>query len=170
MTVKQTIIVAKSSQSVIGHQGKIPWHMPGDLTYFKQVTMGKPMIMGHKTWLSLGKPLPGRQHIVLSRQCHHHDHPDVTFVSSYQAAIDLVNSFEEVMIIGGQQVYQLALEQASRLHLTEIHGDFPGDTYFPHWQEKEWKLTSKTRVEKDASNPCDRTHFLYQRIESTSHE
>jgi dihydrofolate reductase len=134
---KLSIIVATSQNRVIGDNNQLPWHISADLKRFKAITMGKPIVMGRKTWQSLGRPLPGRDNVVLSR--------DVTFkaqdcfvFSSLQQVIDSYLDTEEIMIIGGNAIYQLALPLAQKLYVTEIHRDYEGDTYFPELAD-EWR-------------------------------
>ena len=120
----------------IGLAGRMPWHLPAELQHFKRVTMGKSIIMGRKTWQAIGRPLPGRQNIVISRN------PAflarfVDLVGSLEEAIDLAES-DEVMVIGGGQVYELALLQAQRMILTLIDIEPEADTWFPAWDDKEW--------------------------------
>ncbi len=136
-----SIIVAASANNVIGVQGELPWRLPDDLRRFKQLTMGKPIVMGRRTYESLGRPLPGRQNIVITRQpgfaaagC------DV--VASPAAALAAAREAAEIMIIGGSQVYELFLPKAGRLYLTRVLADVEGDAYFPDINEREWKLSA----------------------------
>ena len=133
-----SLIVARASNGVIGKDNQLPWHLPADLQHFKAITMGKPIVMGRKTFESIGRPLPGRQNIVVTRN------PDfmssgITVVHSVEAAIAAANKTEEIMIIGGTELYKLSLPLAGRIYLTDIQQDFDGDAHFPslgsQWRE-----------------------------------
>lgn len=136
-----TLIAALDRNRGIGFEGDMPWRLPGELKHFKETTMGKPIVMGRKTWESIARVLPGRQNIVISRQ------------SSYQASgCDVVTSLEaalaaatgnEVMIIGGGILYTQALPLAERMVLTLVDGEYPADTWFPKWQSKQWDEVSR---------------------------
>ncbi len=137
------IIVARASNGVIGKGNDLPWHLPEDLAYFKRTTLGKPVIMGRKTWDSifgrLGKALPGRRNIVLTRKPGW-SAPGVECANSLEAALALCSDQPEVFVIGGEQLYAQALEKANLVYLTQIDQTFEGDAYFPslsslHWEE-----------------------------------
>jgi dihydrofolate reductase len=133
-----SLIVARASNGVIGKDNQLPWHLPADLKYFKAVTMGKPIVMGRKTFQSIGRPLPGRQNIVVTRNPDF-DSNGITVVHSVEAAIAAANQAAEIMLIGGTELYKLSLPLVDRIYLTEIHQDFDGDAHFPllnsQWQE-----------------------------------
>jgi dihydrofolate reductase len=133
-----SLIVARASNGVIGKDNQLPWHLPADLKYFKAVTMGKPIVMGRKTFQSIGRPLPGRQNIVVTRNPDF-DSNGITVVHSVEAAIAAANQVAEIMLIGGTELYKLSLPLVDRIYLTEIHQDFDGDAHFPllnsQWQE-----------------------------------
>jgi len=133
------LIVARARNGVIGKDNAMPWKIPGEQAYFKRVTMGHPIIMGRRTWESIGRPLPGRRNIVVSRNPGFAAHGAET-VSSLDAAIARCAGAAEAFIIGGAELYRLALPRAGRLLITEIDHDFEGDTFFPApdpalWQE-----------------------------------
>jgi dihydrofolate reductase len=142
--VDVAIIVAQSSNRVIGNNNELPWHLPEDLKYFKQVTMGKPIVMGRKTYDSIGRPLPGRKNIVITRQSGW-SAEGVDSVSSLSAAIERAKNhaferqIEEIMIIGGAQIYSEALPLADKLYLTQVHDNVEGDAYFPEFTEGDWQ-------------------------------
>ena len=141
-----SIIVAMSSNRVIGRDGGMPWHLPGDLKYFKSVTMGKPIIMGRKTFESIGKALPGRLNIVISRTEQYWPQ-GITGVDSLETALTVASatSPEEIMIIGGGSIYREALPLADQIYLTEIAAVIEGDTYFPELNTAEWaEISSQT--------------------------
>lgn len=149
-----SIIVAMANNRVIGKDNDMPWHLPADLKHFKDVTLGKPIIMGRKTYESIGRPLPGRKNIVLSR--------DTNFrlegcdnVSSLEEALSLVDDVEEVMIIGGGHLYTQALSQADKLYLTFIDLDVDGDTQFPDYSHLNLDEIKRIKHHKDEKNPYD---------------
>ncbi|WP_408634214.1 type 3 dihydrofolate reductase [Paraferrimonas haliotis] len=126
---------------VIGFENQMPWHLPEDLKHFKATTMGKPVVMGRKTFESIGRPLPGRLNIVISRQ-NDYAPEGVTVASSVEQAIELANQdveLDELMIIGGGQLYKMMLPFAERLYLTHIDLQVEGDTRFPEWDDGSWQ-------------------------------
>ncbi|MDE8651643.1 dihydrofolate reductase [Novosphingobium album (ex Liu et al. 2023)] len=131
------LIYARAANGTIGRDGALPWHIPADLKRFKALTMGKPMIMGRKTFASFPKPLPGRRHIVLTRDSHWRA-PGAEIAHSLAEALALAGD-GEVAVIGGAEVYAAFLPLARRIELTEIHADYPGDTHMPalgaEWRE-----------------------------------
>ncbi len=138
-----SMIAAMAHDRIIGYKDQLPWHCPADLKRFKQLTMGKPIIMGRKTHLSIGKPLPGRRNIVLSRQV---DCPKTTgcdYFHDLQTALSSCDC-DEVMIIGGASIYDQCLPLANRLYLTLIDTKVKGDTSFPQWQDNEWQVSHRS--------------------------
>ncbi|MGE7988035.1 dihydrofolate reductase [Lysinibacillus fusiformis] len=129
-----SLIVAHDDNQVIGYNNGMPWHLPGDLQYFKNKTMGKPMIMGRKTFESIGRPLPGRHNIVITRDENYHAE-GIETVTSLEEAIAIAGDVEEIMIIGGEQIFRLSMEMADRLYITKINHSFQGDTFFPSYAE-----------------------------------
>lgn len=132
-----SIIAAMDRNRLIGNKNQLPWHLPADFAHFKAITMGKPIIMGRKTFESIGKPLPGRINIVLSRN------PEIQFdgvvcVSSFEDAINAVSDAEEVMVIGGSTLYEMLLPQVDRMYITYVDGEFTGDAWFPEFDEQQW--------------------------------
>ena len=138
-----SLIVAVSRNGVIGVDNQLPWHLPDDLRYFKSVTMGKPLIMGRKTHESIGRPLPGRANIVLTRD-RQWTAEGVVVVNDLDAAIAAAkracdaSHVDEVMIIGGEQIYKMTLDTAHRLYLTEVDADVEGDAFFPAVDTQQW--------------------------------
>lgn len=132
-----SIIVATDERGAIGRDGGLPWHLPDDLKRFKAMTMGKPIVMGRKTWESIGKPLPGRHNIVITRQAGF-EVPGVTVVASLDEALRAADDVPEVCIIGGAEIYRLALPRADLIHLTRVHAVVDADTYFPQLGAGEW--------------------------------
>lgn len=166
--MKLSMIVAAAQNRVIGRDNALPWYLPNDLKYFKQTTLGKPIIMGRKTYESIGKPLPGRTNIVITRQTDYQ--PDgVKVVHSVAEARDLAESVclidgqEEAMIMGGAEIYTLALPDADRLYLTEVHADVDGDAYFPEYDKTEWKEISREDFSAEGSNPYNYSFVVYDK-------
>ncbi len=132
-----SIITAMDRNRLIGNKNQLPWHLPADFAHFKSVTMGKPIIMGRKTYESIGKPLPGRTNIVLSRN------PDfqiegVVCVNSIEDAVAAVPDADEIMIIGGSTIYEMLLPHVDRLYITYVDAEFEGDAWFPEIDSKQW--------------------------------
>jgi dihydrofolate reductase len=144
-----SLIAALARNRVIGIENRLPWHLPEDLRYFKTTTQGKPVIMGRKTYDSIGRPLPGRHNIVLTRDgCWQAD--GVTVVHDLDAALQAAGNVPEVFLIGGATLYAEALPKADRLYLTEIDADFVGDAMFPAWPHESFTLVSaETHQGKD---------------------
>lgn len=141
--MKLALIVAQGLNRVIGHQNRLPWYLPEDLKYFKQVTLGKPVIMGRKTYESIGKPLPGRTNIVITRDAQW-SAPGVKVVASLQAAIELgeaqalIDGVDEAIVMGGAQIYEQALPLVDRLYLTQVEASPEGDAFFPPLDMTQW--------------------------------
>ena len=157
-----SLIAAMADERVIGYQGVMPWHLPADLAWFKQQTLSKPIVMGRKTWDSIGRALPGRQNIVVSRSTSFSP-SGAQCVESPQAAIAAVSAASEIMIIGGAQIYQHFLPQATRLYLTLIHATFTGDTFFPDYTQYEWREISRIEHAPDTKNPYPYTFLILER-------
>ena len=159
-----SIIVAASTNNVIGMQGALPWKISDDLKRFKALTMGKPIVMGRLTWESIGRPLPGRQNIVVTRQSDlSADGCDV--VASPTAALAAAGDAEDIMVIGGSQIYDLFLPKAGRLYLTRVHIDVEGDAFFPDIAEDIWKIVD---LEEHAATELNQFSFefrTYERID-----
>lgn len=134
----------------IGLNGRMPWHLPSELQHFKQATMGKTIVMGRKTWQSIGRPLPGRQNIVISRN-RKFKASGADVADSLSAAVEISTS-DEVMVIGGGQLYALALPIAQRMILTLIDIEPEADTWFPEWDSKQWHKTDERRFGVDERN------------------
>jgi dihydrofolate reductase len=156
--MKISLIVAVSRNGVIGIDNQLPWHLPEDLKYFKSVTMGKPIIMGRKTYDSIGRPLPGRTNIVITRD------------SSWQAeGVEVAQTLpqamtlgqlacaqadvDEAMVIGGEQIYRMTLPAADRLYLTEVQAEVEGDAFFPEFDAKDWRQVSEQLPEVTDTHP-----------------
>ncbi|WP_454722144.1 MULTISPECIES: dihydrofolate reductase [Cupriavidus] len=156
-----TLIVAKARNNVIGRDNALPWRLPEDLAHFKRTTMGAPIIMGRKTWESIGRPLPGRRNIVVSRnRTLHIDGCDVA--GSLEEAQRLCVGAAQVFLIGGAQLYAEALPSADRLVVTEIDADVEGDAHFPPIDPRQWLATSRESHHSEA-NGFDYAFVTYQR-------
>ena len=147
-----SLIAAMDNNRLIGCNNELPWRLPADLQHFKQVTMGKPIIMGRKTWESLGRPLPGRTNIAITRDSGYRAEGAIV-VHSLESALDSVADAAEVMIIGGANLYAQAITLANRLYLTRIDEVFEGDAWFPEVDSADWELVASEHHEADESNP-----------------
>jgi dihydrofolate reductase len=149
---KVTIIAAMARNRAIGLDGKMPWRLPGELRHFKETTMGKPLVMGRKTWESIGRALPGRQNIVVTGN-RSLQAPGCDVAGSLDQALQLADG-DEVMIIGGGQLYQQAMAFSDRVILTVVDCAPEADTWFPEWREEEWRQISLRSETSDDRNPC----------------
>ena len=157
-----SIIAAMDRNRLIGNNNQLPWHLPADLAHFKKVTMGKPIIMGRKTYESIGRPLPGRTNIVLTRSADFHAEGVVIAQSLQQALVHAAGN-DEVMIIGGSSIYALALPEADRLYLTHIREAYQGDAWFPDFDPAQWRAVASEEHVADDKNPCDYSFVTYDR-------
>lgn len=167
--MRKAIIVAMSRNRVIGRNNKLPWYLPEDLRYFKQVTLGKPVIMGRATFESIGRPLPGRLNIVVSRQ------PDLALPVGVRLAASLAQAYsiaaaqaeidgvDEIMLIGGGQLYAAALADADRLYITQVHADIEGDAWFPALPLDQWQEVARRDFAADEKNPYPYSLVVYDR-------
>ncbi len=157
-----SMITAMTPDYVIGINNQLPWHLPADLAHFKAITSGKPIIMGRKTYDSIGRPLPKRQNIVISRHAII-EHPDVLVVRSPQEALAATEQAPEIMIIGGAQLYESWLSRAHRLYITWVQAKIKGDTFFPTFGN-EWAKVSSQKHEADEKNRYHYQFDLYERV------
>lgn len=160
-----SLIVAMGENRVIGGNGHIPWHLPADFAHFKRVTMGHPIVMGRKTFESIGKALPGRTNIVVTRDVEWH-HDGVIVAGSPDDALVLAAAAEgsdEVFVIGGAEIYRLFLPRAEKVYLTKVQGSFGGDVFFPELDPVEWALADMEEHAKDEKNPFNFTYLVYER-------
>jgi dihydrofolate reductase len=156
------LVVAAAAEGVIGRDGKMPWHLPADLAHFKLLTWGKPILMGRKTFESIGKPLPGRTNIVITRD-QAWAHAGVTVAHSVDAAFAAAGAAPEVMVIGGAQVYAECLPRATRVEFTQVHGAIEGDTRFPPLDPKQWREVARHEHAADARNAYALSFISYER-------
>lgn len=157
-----SIIVAASTNNVIGVQGALPWRLSDDLKRFKRLTMGKPVVMGRLTWESIGRPLPGRQNIVITRRGGYAA-AGCDVVTSPAAALEIAGDAKEIMIIGGSEIYALFLPEAGRLHLTRVHAEIAGDAFFPEIDDDDWTLVSCDVNESSDDNEFAFEFMTYER-------
>ena len=157
-----SLIVAVSQNGVIGKDNKLPWHIPEDLKRFKALTMGHPILMGRKTFESIGKPLPGRTNIVITRQ-QDFKSCGATVVHSLDEALATCQNAEEIFVIGGGEIYKQALPFANRIYLTRINQDFLGDTFLFQVDSSLWKETSREDHSADAKNLYPYSFITYTR-------
>lgn len=157
-----SLVVAMAENRVIGRDNQLPWRLPADLRHFKQITLGKPVVMGRKTYESIGRPLPKRTNIVVTRD-KNYQAPGCTVVNSICEAFTAAIAAEEIMIIGGANFYEQLLSHADRIYLTVIHQDFEGDTYFPPLVENDWKETGREDHEADAENSYAYSFLVLER-------
>ena len=167
MTV--SLIAARSENDVIGRHGGIPWHLPADLQHFKRLTTGHTIVTGRKTFQSIGRPLPGRRTVVITRNPDF-TAEDVTAVSSLDEALCTAEQdpFEtdgrvEVFVVGGEEIYKQALPLAGRMYLTRVHTVVDGNVRFPEFTEEEWELRSSEQHAADEKNPHDYTFEVWER-------
>lgn len=148
--MKLSLIVAVSSNLVIGKDGRMPWHVSADLKRFKALTLGKPVLMGRKTHESIGRPLPGRNNIVLTSEPNYRAE-GCAVAHSLAEALDLAGNAEELMVIGGSSLYERFLPEADRLYLTLIDREFEGDAFFPPFSLENWRVTEYDTITDDSS-------------------
>jgi len=147
-----SLVAAAGSRNELGKDGKMPWHLPADLRHFKSLTLGKPVLMGRKTLAAIGRPLPERRNIVVSRDPGFRAAGCET-AASLEAALALAGAVPEVMVIGGGEIYRAAWAQARRIYLTRVHGVFDADTFFPEIDPAEWREDAREDHLSDAKNP-----------------
>jgi dihydrofolate reductase len=156
-----SLIAAVATNRVIGREGKIPWRVPADIAYFKRVTMGHSLIMGRKTFQAIGKPLPGRRNIVLTRDPSYQASGCMT-ARSLEEALGHATG-DEVFVIGGAEVYALFLPRADRLYITHVDRAVTGDELFPAFDEREWTVVESASGTVDRTNPLPHRFVIYQR-------
>lgn len=171
-----SMIAAMGKNRVIGKDNEMPWHLPADLQHFKKTTMHSPIVMGRKTYESIGRPLPGRLNIVLSRDpelkiegCSvAHSMDEALLIANTDASSDNGNKNNEVFITGGAYLYEMFLDKADRLYLTQIDEVFSGDTFFPDYTRLKWKEVARRNYPADENNPHAYSFVTLDRIRKTS--
>jgi len=159
-----SLIVAKAENNVIGINNKLPWHLKDDLQNFKKITMGHHILMGRKTFESIGQALPGRMSLVISSEPQANTDNVLWFNSIFRAIKQAERNGEtELFIIGGEKIYKYALSLVDRIYLTEVKGDINGDVYFPKLSLKNWKIVSEHSVQKNADNDHDYSMMVLDR-------
>jgi dihydrofolate reductase len=151
MPAALSLVVAVAENDVIGRDNALPWHLPADLKHFKAVTMGKPIVMGRKTYESIGRPLPGRLNIVISRN-RALDLPGVVVAASFEEALAHAGDVPEVAVIGGAELFRSALPLARRIYFTRVHGIVSGETKFPPLDPTQWREADRSH------HPADEKH------------
>ncbi len=162
-----SLIVAMDRRGVIGANGGMPWHLPADLKHFRAVTMGKPIVMGRKTHESIGRALPGRENIVLTRDSGYVS-PGCTVLGSVEEVLAHCRDKDEIMIMGGAELYAQFLPRGERVYLTQIHADVEGDTFFPDWEQlhgDRWRETGLQVFSGDERNPFSYSFSVLDRAE-----
>jgi dihydrofolate reductase len=149
--LKRSLVVAVARNGVIGRDNALPWRLPADLAHFKKVTMGRPVVMGRRTYESIGKPLPGRQNIVVTHN-RAYSAPGCTVVGSLDEAWRAAGSADEVCIIGGTTLFEETLPIADVIHFTQVEADVEGDTFFPRFDHSEWQEREVARHAADERN------------------
>jgi len=157
-----TLIVAVADNGVIGRDNTLPWHLPEDLKRFKRLTMGKPMIMGRKTFESIGKPLPGRRNIVVTRDTNYH-REGIEVVHGTDEALAVTADAPEVMVIGGAELFRTALPLAGRIHLTRVHGNIEGNVMWPALDTRQWEVIERERHESDDRHAYAMTFEVWEK-------
>lgn len=158
------IVVAKASNNVIGAKNDLIWHLPNDLKHFKSLTSGHPIIMGRKTFESLGRPLPNRTNIVVTRD-QNWNAEGTEIASSLLKAIEAAKKIDDdIYIIGGGNIYKQAMEFTDVLYITEVHHEFDGDTYFPEIDLDEWEEVQRENFKKDEKHPYAYSFVMYKKI------
>ena len=158
-----SIIVAMTRSGVIGRGGGLPWRLSSDLARFKRLTMGHHIVMGRKTYESLGRPLPGRTAVIITRQRDYLPEFGGLIAAGLEEALRLCEHDHEPFVIGGGEVFGEALSRAERLYVTWVEAELEGDTYFPVWNPDEWRVTHTERHSADAKNEYDTTYCIYDR-------
>ncbi len=161
-----SLIVAAAHNGAIGKEGTMPWHLPADLKHFKNITWGLPIIMGRKTFDSLGKPLPGRTNIVITRQTNWNPSNEVIVVADVITALSKAKKcgVKEVVIIGGGEIYNLFFDLATRIYLTRVDAAPDADTFFSSFHPKNWKLISQLDREADAKHAYNYSFQVWERL------
>ena len=163
--MKLSIVVAMADNRVIGRDNALPWRLPADLQHFRRTTMGKPILMGRRTWESIGRPLPGRTSIVITRDPGYRA-PGAIVAHSVAAALQAAAAHgDEAMVIGGAELYRQVLERTDTIYLTRIHAGFAGDTFFPELAPAEWRESERRDCEPDDRNPWRYSFIRLERVQ-----
>jgi len=169
--MKLSLIAALATNNVIGRDNQVPWHLSTDLRRFKTLTMGHHLIMGRRTFESVGRPLPGRVNVIITRS-EDWTSEGVTVVRSLEDAVRIATNAgdEEAFIAGGAQIYELAMHRADRMYLTRVHAEVEGDTWFPEFDDvSEWHLTDAEHFDADEKNEYPFSFLTYDRAGAEGH-
>ncbi len=158
-----SLIAAVAKNGIIGKTGALPWHLPADLKRFKELTMGKPIIMGRKTYASIGRPLSGRKNIILTSD-ENFTAEGCVIVHSKEDALKEVGDVEEAMVIGGGEIYRQFLPNAAKIYLTEVDAGIEGDIYFPKFDRNEWREVFRERHEPDEKNKYPYSFVILEKV------
>ena len=169
--MKLSVIVAVAENGVVGKNNALPWYLPADLQYFKRVTLGKPVVMGRKTFESIGRPLPGRTNIVISSNRDYASEgvtvvPSLADALSYAREVAIIDGEEELMVIGGATIYTAAIPLAERLYVTEVHACVEGDAFLGEVDWRQWRECGREFHAAEAPNVYDFSFVVYDRCES----
>jgi dihydrofolate reductase len=157
-----SLLVAMDRNRLIGKDNDLPWRLPADLAYFKKMTMGHPIVMGRKTYESIGRPLPGRENIIITRNSTY-SAVGCKVIQSIDEIIELSKTKTETFVIGGSEIFKEILPFVDKLYITEIEEEFEGDTYFPNIPFEDWKLISREKGIQDEKNPYEFYFCVYER-------
>ncbi len=160
-----SIIVAMDNKGVIGNKGALPWRLSSDLKHFKSITMGKPIVMGRITHESIGRPLPGRENVVISRDKNYMA-KDCIVLNSLECVYARYHDEEEIMIMGGADLYQQTLDKAQRIYLTEVHAETVGDTSFPDYDREVWEEVEREDYQADEKNQYPYSFVVLEKTKS----
>ena len=160
--MKLSLIVAMATNRTIGINNQMPWHLSADLKKFKKITMGQAIIMGRKTFESIGRPLPGRQNIIISRDPQYQQQGCLVF-NDLDSALQSCAESDEVFVIGGATLYAATLARADRLYITEIQQAFDGDTWFPEIKQEQWRVVTREDINDDSSVDFNYSFIVYER-------
>lgn len=157
------LVAAVADNGIIGRDGAMPWHLPADLAHFKRITLGHPIVMGRRTFEAIGRPLPGRRNIVVTRNPGF-SAPGVDTAAGLDEALALAGDVPQVMVIGGAELYRAALPLADRIHLTRVHARPEGDTRFPELDTSQWREVARKTHPTDSDNPFALSFIEMQRV------
>ena len=157
-----SLIVAMERNGVIGKDGNLPWRLSSDLQHFRKITMGKPIVMGRKTHESISRPLPGRENVIITRD-KDYVAKDCTVLNSLECVYARFHDLDEIMIMGGADLYQQTIDKAQRIYLTEVHADLEGDTWFPQFDREQWEEVERYDFRADEKNEYDYSFVILEK-------
>lgn len=163
--MKLSLIVAMDQNGLIGKGEGLPWHLSSDLKHFKAITMGKPIVMGRKTHETIGRPLPGRENVVVTRDTNYVAE-GCTVINSLECIYDRFGQHDEIMIMGGAELYKQTIDSVTRIYLTEVQAELDGDTWFPDFDRNLWQEVSRENYKADEKNEYDYSFVILDRVSS----